>query len=164
VNAGISGVVNNSATLSGDGQTRTQIAPPVTVTAAPTAANFSTSQKTVNASTVQAGGLLTYTLNVINSGQLPATYMLTDTLNANLIFVSATPSMTRNGQQLSASGIVNGGSTATYIIVVRVSDSFSGALNNSATLSGDGQTRTLTAPVVTVQVGLRKLYLPFITN
>jgi uncharacterized protein len=164
VNAGFSGVVNNSATLSGDGQTRTLTAPPVTVTAAPTAANFSTSQKTVNASTVQAGGLLTYTLNVINSGQLPATYMLTDTLNANLIFVSATPSMTRNGQQLSASGIVNGGSTATYIIVVRVSDSFSGALNNSATLSGDGQTRTLTAPVVTVQVGLRKLYLPFITN
>jgi uncharacterized protein len=162
VNAAFSGVINNSATLSGDGQTRTLTAPPVTVTPAPTAANFSTSTKTVNANTVVAGQLLTYTLTVINSGQLPATYMLTDTLNANLTFVSATPVMTRSGQQLSASGILNGGSSVTYTIVVRVSDSFSGALNNSATLSGDGQTRTLTAPVVAVQSAKKKIYLPFI--
>jgi uncharacterized repeat protein (TIGR01451 family) len=162
VNAGFSGVINNSATLSGDGQTRTLTAPPVTVTPAPTAANFAGSQKTVSATTVVAGELLTYTLTVSNSGQLPATYMLNDTLNANLTVVSATPTMTQVGQQLSASGVLNGGSSVTYTIVVRVSNTFSGAINNSATLSGDGQTRTLTAPVVTVQPAKKKLFLPFI--
>jgi uncharacterized repeat protein (TIGR01451 family) len=164
VNAGFSGVINNSATLSGDGQTRTLTAPPVTVTPAPTAANFVGSQKTVSSTAVVAGELLTYTLTVSNSGQLPATYMLTDTLNANLTLVSTTPTMTQVGQQLSASSVLNGGSSVTYTIVVRVNTTFSGALNNSATLSGDGQTRTLTAPVVTVQAAKKKLYLPFIIN
>ncbi|MBA3470608.1 MAG: ExeM/NucH family extracellular endonuclease [Herpetosiphonaceae bacterium] len=160
VNAAFAGPLNNSFSLSGDGTTRTFDAPVVTVTAAPTAANLSASTKTVNATAVTTGDQITYTLTVINSGQVATTYNLTDTLNASLTFVSASPPMNVSGQTVSASGIVAGGTSVVYTLVVEVNAGFSGTITNVAQVSGDGVTRQLTAPVVTVS--LRKLFLPLI--
>ena len=127
-----------------------------------TPANLVGSSKMVNTTAITAGGLLTYTLTISNSGQLATTFNLTDTLDASLTFVSATPSMTQTGQQLTATGMISGNTSMTYTIVVRVNANFSGTLNNSATVSGDGQTRTLPAPAVTVAPALRKIYLPLV--
>ncbi|HYF65972.1 MAG TPA: hypothetical protein VD886_24295, partial [Herpetosiphonaceae bacterium] len=107
--------------------------------------------------------LLTYTLMISNSGQTAATFLLTDTLNVNLTFVSASPAMARDGQQLTVSALLGGGGSTSYMITVRVNDNFAGTINNSATLSGDGQVRTLTAPTVSVAPSpLKKIYMPFI--
>ncbi len=127
----------------------------------PTAANFSTSSKTVNTTAVTVGDQLTYTLTVVNSGQTVATYNLTDTLDASLTFVSATPTMNVNGQVLSVSGSLAGGASVVYTIVVEANAA--DTINNIAQLSGDGVTRQLTAPSVTVSpVPMQKIFLPMI--
>ena len=132
----------------------------------PTAPNLSGSSKTVNSTTAMAGGLITYTLTISNSGQTATTFNLTDTLNANLTYVSSSPLMTVNGQTVSASGTLFGGESRVYTLVVRVNAGFVGPITNAAQLSGDGQTRTLAAPAVIVNAVTvqNKIYLPLIVR
>ncbi|HZY42006.1 MAG TPA: hypothetical protein VFF59_08395, partial [Anaerolineae bacterium] len=112
-------------------------------------ANFSGSVKLVNTTTITAGQVLTYTLIVSNSGEVTTNFALTDTLNAALTVISA-PGLTQNGSTLSVSDSIGGQSTRTYTIAARTSITFSGSITNVAALSGDGQVRQLSAPVVTV--------------
>ena len=132
----------------------------------PTAPNLSGSSKTVNSTTAMAGGLITYTLTISNSGQTATTFNLTDTLNANLTYVSSSPLMTVNGQTVSASGTLLGGESRVYTLVVRVNATFTGSITNIATVSGDNQTRSLTAPAVIVNAVTvqHKIYLPLIVR
>ena len=122
--------------------------------------DLSGSSKSVNATTVVGGQLLTYTLVVSNSGNLSATFALTDSLNAHVVLVSA-PGLTNNGGTLSVGGTVGVQATQVFTVTVRASFNYSGTLTNIAQLSGDGQTHVLTAPVVTVSPRYQ-LFLPLI--
>ena len=113
------------------------------------APNFVGSSKQVNATTITAGDLLTYTLIVSNSGNLSGTFALTDTLIAPLSLISA-PGLTLNGATLTGSGVVESHTLQTFTVTVRVNASYSGPVTNTAQLSGDGVVRNLTAPSVTV--------------
>jgi uncharacterized repeat protein (TIGR01451 family) len=113
------------------------------------APNFVGSSKQVNATTITAGDLLTYTLIVSNSGQLSGTFALTDTLSAPLSLIGA-PGLTLNGATLMGSGVVESHTLQTFTVTVRVNANYAGPLTNTAQLSGDGVVRNLTAPAVTV--------------
>ena len=123
-----------------------------------TAPDFSGSSKQVNTTTVTAGQLLTYTLVVSNSGNVSGTFALTDTLNAHLVLISA-PGLAINGATLTGSGVVDAQASQVFTLTARVNINYSGMLTNTAQLSGDGQTHTLTAPVVTVKP-MYLIYLP----
>lgn len=112
-------------------------------------ADFSGSVKLVNTTSITAGQLLTYTLIVSNSGDVTTNFLLTDTLHAALTVISA-PGLAQNGSTLSSSGLIGGQSTRAFTITARTSITFSGSITNGASLSGDGQTRLLAAPGVTV--------------
>ncbi|HEU5013587.1 MAG TPA: DUF11 domain-containing protein [Roseiflexaceae bacterium] len=160
VKADSAGTINNAATLTGDGTTHTLPAPAVTVGIA----NFSTSNKTVDKNKIAPGGELVYTINVVNSGQQAGTFTLTDTLGPNLTVVSTSPTMTQNGQTLTATGDLAAGATQKYVITVQVKPNVAAGsvIDNSATVSGDGQPHTVTAqPVVVV---LPNIYLPLIVK
>jgi len=160
VKADSAGTINNAATLTGDGTTHTLPAPAVTVGIA----NFSTSNKTVDKNKIAPGGELVYTINVVNSGQQAGTFTLTDTLGPNLTVVSTSPTMTQNGQTLTATGDLAAGATQKYVITVHVKPNVAAGsvIDNSATVSGDGQPHTVTAqPVVVV---LPNIYLPLIVK
>jgi uncharacterized repeat protein (TIGR01451 family) len=120
---------------------------------AATPARFAGSSKTVTPSSVTAGGLLTYTLTISNSGQLAGTAYLSDTLSANVTLESASAGLAYSpGTHTLTSGAttVSPQGTKTYAVVVRVNSNFIGALGNSFQLSGDGTLRTVSAPSVTV--------------
>ena len=69
--------------------------------------------------------------------------------------------MNVNGQVLSVSGSLAGGASVVYTIVVEANAA--DTINNIAQLSGDGVTRQLTAPSVTVSpVPMQKIFLPMI--
>jgi uncharacterized repeat protein (TIGR01451 family) len=120
-------------------------------------ANFSASAKTVNATLVRPGGLLTYTLTLSNTGTVSATFALTDTLDAHVSLISA-PGMA-GSSTLTATGILSGNTQLTYTVTLRASQPYSGTVANTAHLSGDGTLRGLTAPLVTV---VNRLWLPVV--
>lgn len=120
-------------------------------------ANFSGSSKTVNATAVRPGDLLTYTLMLSNSGTIAANFALTDTLDVHLSLVSA-PGMS-GGTILTATGVLSGLTQLNYIVTLRTSRPFSGTVANAAQLTGDGSLRNLNAPLVTVA---QRLWLPVV--
>jgi uncharacterized repeat protein (TIGR01451 family) len=126
-----------------------------------TPANLGGSSKSVSRTTVNTGDVLTYTLTISNSGQVNTTFSLTDTLPSGLSLISA-PGMTVSGQILTASGTIAGGASISYTIQVTVTASGPLIISNQASLSGDGSTRTLGAPAVTVAVPEYRLYLPLV--
>ncbi len=166
VKAKAPGTVNNAATLTGDGQTRTLSARSVTVVNQATPADFSNSTKSVNTNKVSPGGQLVYTITVVNSGQQQGSYVLTDTLDPNLTLVSTPPGMTKNGQTLTASGALGAGMSQKYVVTVTVGSNVSAGtiIDNKATLTGDGKTHVLTVSPVTVTQNKYILYLPMIVR
>ncbi len=161
VQANATGTVTNTATLSGDGTDRDLIAPAVTILGQATPANFSGSSKMVEASTASPGDELVYTIIVSNSGQLSGNYTLTDNVPVGLRIKEAS-GMTINGQTLTAKGTLKGGESDEYDVTVEVMANVANTVVNQATLTGDGQTRTLTAQTVTISN--RKLYLPILVK
>ncbi len=116
-------------------------------------ARFAGSSKTVSATSVTAGDLLTYTLTISNSGQLAGSAYLTDTLSPNVTLESGSAGLAYNaGTSTLSSGAtpVAAGSSKVYEVVVRVNSNFSGVLQNSFQISGDGTLRTFSAPSVSV--------------
>lgn len=111
--------------------------------------SYATSSHLVNTTTVPAGSILTYTLTLTNNGTASGTFMLTDTLPAGVIVLNS-GGLSVSGNTLTGAGTLNQNAQITYLITVRVAPTFSGNLIASATLTGDGVTRTLTAPTVTV--------------
>lgn len=114
------------------------------------APDFSGSSKSANATVITSGLPFTYTLVISNSGTAAATFALTDTLNANLTLIDA-PGFSANGATLTVTGTLNAQTSQTLTITVRTTPIFSGTIGNTATLSGDGQVRTLIAPEVNVK-------------
>src|SRR5262249_8370843 len=110
--------------------------------------DLSGSSKSVNTATALAGDLLTYTLTLSNSGLLTATYHLSDVLNANVSLVSA-PGLSGT-TTLTGTGGVGPLAQVDYLVTVQIGVTFSGTITNTAQLSGDGVTRSLVAPNVTV--------------
>jgi uncharacterized repeat protein (TIGR01451 family) len=158
VNAGYSGLVTNTAQLSGDGVLRDLSSTAVNVL--PLAPNFSGSSKLVNTTVITGSELFTYTLIISNSGNLSGTFALSDTLDANLTLVSAA-GFNLNGSTLTVTGTLNALASQSFDVVVRAATSFSGTIANTAQLSGDGQTRSLIAPDVTHRP-MYVVYLPVI--
>jgi uncharacterized repeat protein (TIGR01451 family) len=106
--------------------------------------NFSTSAKRVNATSVQAGNLVTFTLVFTNTGQAAATLRYTDTLPAQVDWVSGT---------LSGAVSINAGASTSRVIVARVRrDLINGtAFSNVAALNdGVHPVFTIASPNVTV--------------
>jgi uncharacterized repeat protein (TIGR01451 family) len=123
----------------------------------PAPASFATSSKSVNTTTVKAGGVFTYTLNLVNSGTISAGFALTDTLDSHLILVAA-PGMSGT-TTLTASGILTGGAQLNFQITVHSTQPLNTSVSNIAHLSGDGSLRDLIAPLVAVG---NRLLLPIV--
>lgn len=105
--------------------------------------------KTGSPESVTPGQQLTYTLTVINNGPSDATgVQVVDTLPAGVTFVSATSSLgtvSGSGSTVTANlGNLADGAQATVTVVVAVAETASGALVNSATVSGNETETTLT--------------------
>lgn len=162
VQADAVGDAENNVTLTGDGTTHTLTAI-VVVAASATPADFSGSTKLGDVTQAAAGDEVVYTITLSNSGQLQGTFLLTDTLDANLTLVSA-PGMVVNGQTLRTSGTVNGGQTREYVIVARINANTprNTVIRNSADVLSNGQSYTLTASDVIVKQGAFEVHLPMI--
>ena len=160
VRADFVGALTNTAQLSGDGITRNLPAPAVTVPP-PSAPDFSASSKLVDATVVTGSQPFTYTLFIANSGEASGTFALTDTLDTHLMLIAA-PDFHINGATLTLSGTLDAQASQTFDIVVRTTGIYSGVIGNTATLSGDGQIRSLLAPNVQRNSSVFGLYLPMI--
>jgi len=147
VDTGYSGSVTNTAQLSGDGVVRNLTAPSATVLLQPSA-DFSASSKLVNTTVVTGSERFTYTLFIANSGDAVGTFALTDTLDAHLTLVNAA-GFSINGATLTITDMLAAQSSQSFEVVVQAATGFSGTITNTATLSGDGQIRSLIAPNVT---------------
>jgi len=121
------------------------------------APDLSGSKKGTASLAATPGSLLTYTLVVSNSSPLTASFTLTDPLDAQVSLVSA-PGLS-GGRTLTGSGLLAGLAQVSYTVTVRVGQGAHGALANIARLSGDGLTRSLTAPLVAVGA---HLWLPLV--
>jgi uncharacterized repeat protein (TIGR01451 family) len=90
---------------------------------------------------VNAGANVTYTVTVSNAGPSPATaVMLTNTLPANVTFVSSTPSAGTCNAPAAGSftcnlGTINSGASATVAVVVTTTGATAANITNSATVS-----------------------------
>ncbi|HTP10291.1 MAG TPA: ExeM/NucH family extracellular endonuclease, partial [Anaerolineae bacterium] len=159
VSAGYSGLLTNTAQLSGDGLVHNLVAPAVTVQPQPKP-DFSMSSKLVDTTVVTGSQPFTYTLFIANTGDAAGTFALTDTLNANLIVLAA-PGLNVNGHTLTVTGTLDALTAQSFDIVVQAAAGFSGIITNTAALSSEGQTRPLSAPSVT-HVPIYSIYLPLI--
>ena len=136
-----------------------------TITVAPLTARLAVSQ-TVTPNPVPAGGALTYTIFVANTGAAPASGVtVRDTLPTGVVLLSAT---TSQGQVSAAAGTVSAnlgtiapGATATLVIVVRPTTP--GSLTNRVDVAStdpvlnvtNSQTSTVVSPVPRV-IGVRR--------
>ncbi|KAF8055670.1 hypothetical protein HT031_006692 [Scenedesmus sp. PABB004] len=113
--------------------------------------------KTASASSVLIGNQLNYTLTATNAGSGPATgVVVTDTLPAGLLFVSATPSNCSASGNKVTCGPSNVAAGASVVYVLRAKAVAAGVQNNSATVSVPGDTNTTNngpsvAPVTVVR-------------
>ena len=110
--------------------------------------------KTATPSLVNAGELLTYTLRVTNTGTTAATgVVVTDTLPANVAFVSSTPSATPVARILGLPvGTLNAGAFAVLTVTVRINEPQpNGTLivNTAAVTNTNGGPITPTSTVTT---------------
>ena len=129
-NASVLGMTTDPDTADNSASATTTISP---------AANLSLT-KSDSPDPVQAGDLLTYTLGVANAGPQDATGVtLTDTLPANVVFDSATPSQgtcgESSGRVTCALGTVANGGGASVEIKVRPQEG--GDITNQATVAAD---------------------------
>jgi uncharacterized repeat protein (TIGR01451 family) len=107
--------------------------------------DLSTSRKTVNAATVAAGNLITFTIAVSNTGNTTATVRYTDTLPSAVDWVSGSVSGTLS---------LNAGATTSRVIVARAKRNLAnGSTFNNTVALNDGVHTVLnrTSPNVTVQ-------------
>ncbi len=107
--------------------------------------NLSTSIKTVNAATAQAGGLVTFTITLNNTGTANATVRYTDTLPAAVDWVSG---------NVTGTVSVNAGASASRTIVARAKRNLTnGVTFNNTVAINDGVHAVFnrTSPNVTVQ-------------
>jgi uncharacterized repeat protein (TIGR01451 family) len=107
--------------------------------------DLSTSRKTVNAATVAAGGLVTFTISLSNTGSANATVRYTDTLPSSVDWVSG---------NVTGTVSVNAGASTSRTIVARAKRNLSNGVTFTNTVAlNDGLHATFnrTAPIVTVQ-------------
>jgi uncharacterized repeat protein (TIGR01451 family) len=116
---------------------------------------------------VTAGSQLTYTIIVGNHGPSEAVgVVVTDTLPAQVTLQSITPSQGSCIGTNCNMGTIGKGGNVTITVVVKVNDSVSGPISNTATVSGGGgsdpNTGNNSATAATFVGALQKVYLPII--
>ncbi|GIV83069.1 MAG: hypothetical protein KatS3mg052_0076 [Candidatus Roseilinea sp.] len=119
-------------------------------------------RKEVTPTAVRMGEAVSYTIVLSNSGSLPVTARVTDTLAANATLLSATPGYAQSGQTLVWSNVeVPAGGTVVLTVTVRAG---SGplpegyALNNNVTIGAHDGEITRSAPAV--DVAPHRAYVP----
>jgi uncharacterized repeat protein (TIGR01451 family) len=141
----------HSSNPGGDGQP--VLADPAVVELLPFARSASacvTLTKTASASSVMAGGQLTYTLVLSNAGSIAVPgLVLTDTLPAGADYVSATPPPNALNPLVWNVGALAATQALTYTLVVSVSSNLTGTLVNSALLATSALAGPATATVTT---------------
>jgi len=139
-----SGTITQTAHISDGALDRTLSAPPVVVQAA----TWDLSDLAVDTSALTSTSILTYTLNVGDSAG--GKYLAEMKLHPALTLVSAT-GMYLYGDTLRASDILPPGAIQSFSVTVRVDPAFSGAITQTALISGGMLDRTLSAPPVVIQ-------------
>jgi uncharacterized repeat protein (TIGR01451 family) len=103
-------------------------------------------RKLVAPTIVRMGELVSYTIVVSNSGSVPITAWVTDTLSVSATLVSATPGYVQHGQGLVwSSVVVPAGGTTTLTVTVRAA---SGPLPGGYTLDNSVQIGTADGQIV----------------
>ena len=121
---------------------------------------------TASAATVAPGANLTYTIVVTNNGpSVSSGYTLTDTLPANVTFVSATSGCVLSTVLTCSGPSLGVGLTATYVVVV--TPNALGSLYNTASVTGNdpdpvpgNNSATTTTNVVAVDLGVTMTAAP----
>ena len=112
------------------------------------APDLSGSTKAVDRDEARAGETLVYTLTVANSGELPTSFFVTDTLDADTVFTGFLGSPAGSGHAagvITWTGQVAALNQAQLAFEAVISASVSGRVTNTARFGGDGQVYTRTA-------------------
>ncbi len=111
--------------------------------------NLAASTKRVDRDEARAGQTLTYTLTVSNSGELSTPFAVTDTLDAHTAFstVLDTPmgSYGHANGVVTWTGTITGESQATLAFQAQITETATGAVTNTAHISGAGMIYTRAA-------------------
>ncbi|HFC11590.1 MAG TPA: DUF11 domain-containing protein, partial [Anaerolineae bacterium] len=146
----------------------------LSVSAAPTAADLSTSTKTVNKAEALNDDTLSYTIIISNSGDDTAnTVTMIDTLPTGLTYVANSAALVEainvidngfnvSGQQITWSGGIGADAHATIELQATIGAgvAISSVLTNSAAISDGTNTYTVTAPTQVVSQTGNFIYLP----
>ena len=122
----------------------------------PTAVTWAQATLLVNPTRSNPGGIVTYRLAV--SDPEGGAFAVEDTFDPRLTIISA-PDMNVDGQTVRANGLLAPSERRVFSMTVQVAPDFIGVLENSATITGDGASRTVDAPAVMV---LHTVYLPLV--
>ncbi len=113
------------------------------------APDLSGSTKIVDRTDARTGETLVYTLTVVNGGELPTSFLVTDTLDANTVFskfIGSPPgSYGYASGVVTWSGTLGGLSQAELAFAADVNASTSSRITNTARIGGDGTIYTRTA-------------------
>ena len=122
----------------------------------PTAVTWAQATLLVNPTRSNPGGIVTYRLAV--SDPEGGAFAVEDTFDPRLTIISA-PGMNVDGQTVRANGLLAPSERRVFSMTVQVAPDFIGVLENSATITGDGASRTVDAPAV---MALHTVYLPLV--
>ena len=111
--------------------------------------NFSGSHPDVTTTHVTGGDSFTCTITISNSGTVGGVFTVTVTLDPHVTLIAA-PDFTAHGATLTVSRTLLAQHEQTLSYQVRAAYGFSGTVNNTAVLSGDGHPFNLTMSAVTV--------------
>ncbi|MBN1815058.1 MAG: DUF11 domain-containing protein [Anaerolineae bacterium] len=134
---------NEEVRQGGDGDTSTQIEemrsrfvylPAVTRSYLPPAPDLSTSQKTANRAAVEPGDVIEYTIELANTGQAPAPFILTDRIPDDTILV-AVDEKCAGDNRIEWNGTLPPGSSDRCHFSVRVDPNPSSTIANTAVLT-----------------------------
>ncbi len=156
-------IVVNTATLAANDEVR-DVPASFTVIAAP---GLQASTKTADRTLVSPGGVITYTINLVNNGGSDASVYLTDTLHSALAYITGTPGLTYANGRVTWHGALAPGASLPLTLTVQVASlvgwwqAGGGDLTNTVTLNNGYGTLT-THSAAPVAITARILFLPIV--
>jgi LruC domain-containing protein/uncharacterized repeat protein (TIGR01451 family) len=121
-------------------------------------------EKTASVTEVEQGQAYVYTLTVTNNGASDAEDVeVSDLISSNLTIINTTPSKGTWSSSTWSIGDMDNGDSETLIIAVETSNSFSGSIENSATVSSPTHDPDLTNNSSSVSVNVTES-VPVINN
>jgi uncharacterized repeat protein (TIGR01451 family) len=156
-------IVLNTATLAANDEVR-DVPASFTVIAAP---GLETSTKTADRTVVSPGGLITYTINLVNNGGSAASVYLTDTLHSALAYVTGTAGLSSAGGRVTWHGTLAPGASLPLTLTVQVASlsgwwiAGGGDLTNIVVLNNGYGTLT-THSAAPVAITARMIFLPVV--